>query len=534
MDYKMEIEDLEIQISMLPRGYISKKNINGNLYHYRQWTENGKVKSKFIKKNELETVTAQIAKRKELEQRVKNLKSKLKEIEIPQILVSPKQRYHTNVVFGTALQDIAETMRGFYKRDCFEELYYYLNSDITDKVCIVYGLRRTGKTALIRQALLEMPKIQFDRCAYIKPIKSNTMGQLCDDIRELYDKKFRYIFIEDITSLDDFVQSASVLSDVFAATGVKIVLTSSEPFSFWQSIHNELYHRAIMIHTTFIPFKEYSRVMNTDDIGRYIECGGVLGEYNGSFDDECIGKDEGLTEALNNEINYICSKFLSKIITRDYIEGLLGITTKTSIWGRKDKQLQRVEITARNNQRAEELLKGLDFIMDCPMERIEESVTDMDDKLFYQPGRKYVFCKSLIDKYIEKLNFDTLNETEKTKVREDALEKIRESILKDIVLLETKNSISRRYKPFRLRFLEDDLDMVVYDKENNQCTIFEISNTKEIAPKQYRKLMEETKTNQVEKRFGKITAKYILYRGDDYFDDDKIIYLNVENYLKSL
>ena len=67
MDYKAEIEDLEIQISMLPVGYISKKNINGNLYHYRQWTENGKVKSKFIKKDELETVVSQIARRKELE-----------------------------------------------------------------------------------------------------------------------------------------------------------------------------------------------------------------------------------------------------------------------------------------------------------------------------------------------------------------------------------------------------------------------------------------------------------------------------------
>ena len=46
MDYRAMIEDLEIQISMLPIGYISKKNINGNVYYYQQWTENGKVKSK--------------------------------------------------------------------------------------------------------------------------------------------------------------------------------------------------------------------------------------------------------------------------------------------------------------------------------------------------------------------------------------------------------------------------------------------------------------------------------------------------------
>ncbi len=51
MDYRAMIEDLEIQISMLPIGYISKKNINGNVYYYQQWTENGKVKSILKKVN---------------------------------------------------------------------------------------------------------------------------------------------------------------------------------------------------------------------------------------------------------------------------------------------------------------------------------------------------------------------------------------------------------------------------------------------------------------------------------------------------
>ena len=60
MDYRAMIEDLEIQISMLPIGYISKKNINGNVYYYQQWTENGKVKSKYIKKSELEQFEGQI------------------------------------------------------------------------------------------------------------------------------------------------------------------------------------------------------------------------------------------------------------------------------------------------------------------------------------------------------------------------------------------------------------------------------------------------------------------------------------------
>ena len=220
MDYRAMIEDLEIQISMLPIGYISKKNINGNVYYYQQWTENGKVKSKYIKKSELEQFEGQIAKRKQLEKELKDLKEKEKKHVEVISYVPHKERYKTNVVFGTALQDMGEAVRGYEARPCFEELTDYLDSPEVDKICILYGLKRTGKTTLIRQALFRMTKIQLDRSAYIKIIKSNTMEELAQDLKDLYDKKVRYVFIEDVTNVSDFIESASVLSDVFAATEI--------------------------------------------------------------------------------------------------------------------------------------------------------------------------------------------------------------------------------------------------------------------------------------------------------------------------
>ena len=299
MDYRAIIEDLEIQISMLPIGYISKKNINGNVYYYQQWTENGKVKSKYIKKSELEQFEGQIAKRKQLEKELRDLKAKeKKQVEVISY-VPHKERYKTNVVFGTALQDMGEAVRGFEVRTCFEDLTEYLDSPEVDKICILYGLKRTGKTTLIRNALFRMTRIQLDRTAYIKIIKSNTMAELAQDLKDLYDKKVRYVFIEDITNVSDFVESASVLADVFAATGMKIVLSSQEPLSFWNVIHDELYHKAKMIHTTFIPYGEYSRVMYNDNLNQYIEYGGILGEGKPKFD-EYIGKNGELTENIKH------------------------------------------------------------------------------------------------------------------------------------------------------------------------------------------------------------------------------------------
>ena len=106
--------------------------------------------------------------------------------------------------------------------------------------------------------------------------------------------------------------------------------------------------------------------------------------------------------------------------------------------------------------------------------------------------------------------------------------------MKDIVLFETGRGVSERYRAFRLHLPEGSFDMVVYDKEQNQCTVFEIIDEKEVQQKNYKNLIDDAKINELEKRYGKITTKYILYRGEDYFEDDKIVYMNVENYLKSL
>lgn len=78
MTKEKEIEALEKEIEALPVGYISKKNIHGKIRYYRQWTESGKIKSQYIKEEELEEIQEQIARRKELQQRLKELTQKLR------------------------------------------------------------------------------------------------------------------------------------------------------------------------------------------------------------------------------------------------------------------------------------------------------------------------------------------------------------------------------------------------------------------------------------------------------------------------
>lgn len=63
----MKKDELEARIAQLPTGYISKKVIRGKECYYRQWKENGKVKSEYIKKDDVDYFVRLIDERRQLQ-----------------------------------------------------------------------------------------------------------------------------------------------------------------------------------------------------------------------------------------------------------------------------------------------------------------------------------------------------------------------------------------------------------------------------------------------------------------------------------
>lgn len=66
---------LEARIAELPRGYISRKKIAGKERLYLQWREDGKVRSRYIKEAERESVISGVAERRELEAELSSIKA---------------------------------------------------------------------------------------------------------------------------------------------------------------------------------------------------------------------------------------------------------------------------------------------------------------------------------------------------------------------------------------------------------------------------------------------------------------------------
>ena len=197
--------------------------------------------------------------------------------------------FNTNVVTGEQLLRFYEIVSSYEKRDCYRILKNYVEGSYAGKICILYGLRRTGKTTMLFQLLGELP---VEKTAYIKVRNSDNMSMLTKDIDLLNGNGYEYILIDEITLLEDFINTASVLSDIYSMMGLKIILSGTDSLGFAMADKDELYDRNIMVHTSYIPFKEYSRLLKINSIDKYIEYGGTLKKENMGFDDPDSNFDE--------------------------------------------------------------------------------------------------------------------------------------------------------------------------------------------------------------------------------------------------
>ena len=309
----MNVKDIKRRIADLPTGNIVYKKIKGRDQPYLQWYENGKTKSKYIKKEEREVIIALVEERKRLSEQLQELQNSGYDHSAYERSFFAEPPYRCRVVAGRELERLVSSVDGLEKRDCYRELSSYVHGKSKGKVCLLYGLRRTGKTTLLFQAARDLDSKKQGITAYIKARTRDTMSDLNYDLRILAEQGYKYIFIDEVTLIEDFIDSAALLSDVFAMQGIKIVLSGTDSLGFWLTLTNELYDRAYVIHTTYIPFHEYNRVLGIKDVDEYIRFGGTLKMGEAAFDDEDAMADDAPFRDDETTRRYIDTAICSNI-----------------------------------------------------------------------------------------------------------------------------------------------------------------------------------------------------------------------------
>lgn len=129
---------------------------------------------------------------------------------------------------------------------------------------------------MIRQIFADMAEDELGKAAFIQITAKDTLADVNKDLKTLEQKGFRYVFLDEVTLMEDFIEGAALFSDVFAACGMKIVLSGTDSLGFLFTEDEQLYDRCVMLHTTFIPYREFESVLGIHGIDEYIRYGGTM------------------------------------------------------------------------------------------------------------------------------------------------------------------------------------------------------------------------------------------------------------------
>ena len=585
------IEELEREIALLPSGSIAVKRIKDKEYYYHRINENGMRRETYVDFDKVDELRSQIEKRKVLAKELKELKRQLPKT--PKIKTE-LPTFSTYVRVGEQLDGMAATVAKYKKRACYEAIHDYVFGEQQDKVFILYGLRRTGKTTLIRQVILNMKPEERQKAAFIQIKSSDTLSDINADLRTLEAQGYKYIFVDEVTLMEDFIEGAALFSDIYAGSGMKLVLSGTDSLGFIFTKHEQLYDRCIMLHTTFIPYREFENVLGIQGIDNYIRYGGTMSisgvNYNEStfttkqstdeYIDSAIARniqhslkyyqDGGhfrhlydlyekgeLTSAINRVVEDINHRFTKEVLTRTFTSHDLSLSARNLLHDREnpvdlyqtidkenvtallksmleilDKEEQEIEIDEVHAYQIKEYLTLLDLLMEVDLLHLP-NVNQRDSiTVVTQPGLRYAQANALVNSMLLDEKFSALSAVERNRILERIMSEIQGRMMEDIVLLETKLANPDK-EVFQLQFAVGEFDMVVADPKTLTCEIFEIKYSKEVILAQYRHLIDSEKCAQTEHRFGTITSRTVIYRGKTR-ELDNVQYTNVEEYLNLL
>lgn len=125
---------------------------------------------------------------------------------------------------GNDLKNLVTQVQDYKERFVFDRLMDFIYNEHRSKICTLYGLRRTGKTVLMIHAIRELLKtVSRDSIAFISVKETDSLYTLYNYIDMLRSQGVKYIFIDEITQLNGFVQSAAKLSDIYTRLGLKSI-----------------------------------------------------------------------------------------------------------------------------------------------------------------------------------------------------------------------------------------------------------------------------------------------------------------------
>ena len=179
---------------------------------------------------------------------------------------------------GSELKQFVDnrTINAKNKRRFVDNIIFYLNSN-DNKVYGVVGLRGIGKTTGMMQAMKYINN--YDDVLFINILAPVSADYLYNVIEKNIGVK-KYIFIDEITLVENFVNFCGYLYDIFSSSGKKVVISGTDTAAIIYAKNASLLHRMSLDYVNFITYNEaISTMSNIHNFDDYLKYGGLYSDY---------------------------------------------------------------------------------------------------------------------------------------------------------------------------------------------------------------------------------------------------------------
>ena len=487
-----------------------------------------------------------------------------------------------------ALRSLVEdTLNSILKeRFILKELHSYMTSKNDRKACCLYGLRRTGKTIMALQEIGHLD--DYKNSIFIMCENGDSIHQVKDVMKA--NPSCKYLFIDEATKASDFIDTSAFLADAYAMRGVKVVLFETDTLGFYLAKNEELYDRMHLLHTTYIPFKEYNFLLGKD-LDDYIRYGGTLtesGTKNTFYNKETSEKYSNTAivyniihslDNWNDGINYAyqvlrpvtedkeLASFINKVIeypTREFLAGTINAAFEDShdlrhlckilrkadiedkkqlkqfvqeqseiiqdVLGIKEKHIN--EAPPNTVEAIIKYLKEMDVLYEIPKQADLDEIPNTE-YIFTQVGMRYCQAANLAEMLTKSEKFGKGFDIEsRNQILQKLDEIIRGGLLEDVVFSQIAKANDNLSVSKYRNITGQEIDILVLDKKSKTTFAIEVNHSDKAVDEQRKHLTNAEFCAEIEQRTGMpIANKAVVYRGNNGESEDGVLYINASDFL---
>jgi len=492
-----------------------------------------------------------------------------------------KESFAGEFYTGEALKELCADFLIMPRRDAYHAAESFVNNtDTVRLIGLVYGMRSTGKTVILKQ-LAGRPEF-LEQSAYLT---LNYGEYNVDDIyiwvTNLQKTGIKYFYIDEITWADGFIDRAMAFADRFASsTSVKIILSGTDSLAFTFAKQSSLHGRYLEFGTTRMSYPEYFRLTG-GNILDYVHSGGVFWKNKRPVQGECAEyleasvvdniyrsiRNSGRMTLAGEELRDLTKKELYAICYA-ICEGIANMSLRKRINELWDEPFELAvdKVTKLCSIRITEVEKSL-IKSFAPAYHVESSKydrakvdavlalmesigflwrtelrTNIEPKVrtalkFSQTGIEREFTRDMLAAVCQSGEFSI----ERTQAVMQSIEEYTDgSLLESACMITFAKRVEKLAHPgislsyYRIYNGDHEIDVVLYDPRSGILYLYEVKRSQSVNSENAKHLSDNEFIEYLQNEYGaKSVTKAVLYRGVDNLNkhNGDIPFYKIEDYL---